>query len=266
MISFIIPAYNEELLLGRTLQALNVAVRALDEPFEIVVADDASTDRTAKIALEHGAQVVSVNHRQIAATRNAGARQANGEMLVFVDADTLVTEAVLRGAVSAMRAGAVGGGCRLRFDGRLPFYGRILEAVAVPIYGAFRLASGCFLFCKREAFLATGGFDETLFGAEETALSWALHRQGKFVILRDCVTTSGRKLRAYSAREILGLLARLALAGPKSVRQRDGLEIWYGERRMDPESPASLDASTLRDISCDSPRSTSKTCSTAPKR
>jgi hypothetical protein len=50
------------------------------------------------------------------------------------------------------------------------------------------------------------------------------------------VTTSGRKLRAYSAREILGLLTRLALGGPKSVRRREGLELWYGDRRPDPES------------------------------
>src|SRR5205085_11860053 len=68
-------------------------------------------------------------------------------------------------------------------------------------------------------------------GAEEVALSRALHRQGRFVVLREFVTTSGRKLRAYSAREVLGLMARLALAGPTSVRRREGLEIWYGQRR-----------------------------------
>jgi hypothetical protein len=86
------------------------------------------------------------------------------------------------------------------------------------------------------AFRAAGGFDERLFGAEEAALSRALRRQGRFVVLRECVTTSGRKLRAHSAREILGFLARLALAGPKGVQQRKGLEIWYGERRPDPSA------------------------------
>jgi hypothetical protein len=72
-------------------------------------------------------------------------------------------------------------------------------------------------------------------------MSRALHRQGRFVVLREYVTTSGRKLRAYSAREILGTLARLALAGPKSVRQRQGMELWYGERRADPESVTGLE-------------------------
>src|SRR5215813_13197634 len=130
MISFVIPAYNEEALLGRTLEAINAAARELGQPSEVVVADDASTDRTAAVARAHGARVVPVNYRQIAATRNAGARAATGDLLVFVDADTVVTRAAVRRAVGAMRAGAVGGGCGFRFDGPVPLYGRLLAAVA----------------------------------------------------------------------------------------------------------------------------------------
>ena len=74
MLSVIVPAYNEELLIGRTLRALRAAGGALGQPFEVIVVDDASTDRTAAIAAEHGARVLSVHNRQIAATRNAGAR------------------------------------------------------------------------------------------------------------------------------------------------------------------------------------------------
>jgi glycosyltransferase involved in cell wall biosynthesis len=236
VISFILPAYNEEQLLGRTLTALTAAARPLGQPFEIVVVDDASTDRTAAVARELGARVVPVAHRQIAATRNAGARAANGETFVFIDADTVVTGAAVAAAVEALRRGAVGGGCAFRFDGRLPLYGRLMAAVAVPLYRALGLASGCFLFCTRAAFHAAGGFDEGLFGAEEAAMSRALRRQGRFVVLREFVTTSGRKLRAHSGREVLAILARLALAGPRAVRRREGLDIWYGERRPDPES------------------------------
>jgi glycosyltransferase involved in cell wall biosynthesis len=246
VISFVIPAYNEEALLGRTLRAVIDAARALGEQFEVVVVDDASTDGTAAIARERGARVVPVNHRQIAATRNAGAREARGQMLIFVDADTEVTPAAVRAAVAAMRSGAVGGGCAFRFDGRLPLYGRLLEVMMVPLYRALRFASGCFLFCTREAFQATGGFDEGLFGAEEAAMSRALQRQGRFVVLGEYVTTSGRKLRAHSAREVLGLLARLAFTGPKCVRQRKGLELWYGERRKDPEFAAERGAAPDR--------------------
>ena len=237
-ISFIIPAYNEERLLAATLNAIDQAARALGEPVEVIVADDASTDRTAAIAHEHRVHLVSVKCRQIAATRNAGAMAANGEMLVFVDADTIVTAAAVRAAVAAMRGGAVGGGCAVRFDGHLPPYGRVLAAVVAPLYRAIRLASPCFLFCTREAFRMAGGFDETLFAAEEIAMSRALRRQGRFVILREAVTTSGRKLRAHSGREILGTLLRLALSGRKSVRRREGLDLWYGERRADPETDA----------------------------
>jgi glycosyltransferase involved in cell wall biosynthesis len=237
MISFIIPAYNEESLLGGTLRAVDAAARATGEPFEVIVVDDGSTDRTAEIARAHGARVVVVRHRQIAATRNAGARAAAGGMLVFVDADTRVTPSAVRGAVRAMREGAVGGGCAFRFDGRVPLYGRAMAAVGCPLYRALGLASGCFLFCTRAAFDAVGGFDEALFGGEEASMSRRLGRQGRFVVLRETVITSGRKLRAHSAREVLGLLVRLALAGPGAVRQREGLELWYGERRADPAGP-----------------------------
>ena len=162
----------------------------------------------------------------------------HGEMLVFLDADTIVNEPVITAAIRAMNEGAVGGGCAVRFDGRLPLYGQAFVAVTVPFYRVLRLASGCFLFCTREAFDAAGGFDEGLFAAEEGVMSRALRRHGRFVVLHEFVVTSGRKFRAYSAPEVLGLLARLALGGPGSVRRREGLEIWYGERRSDPESIA----------------------------
>ncbi len=234
-ISFIIPAYNEERLLGRTLSAIDEATRRLGEAIEVIVVDDASTDGTAAVAHAHGARVIPVRRRQIAATRNAGAREAAGEMLVFVDADTIVIEATVRAAIAAMRGGAVGGGSAFRLDGRLPRYGRVLLAVMVPLFRVVGLASGCFLFCTSEAFRAVGGFDERLFVAEEAVMSRALRRQGRFVILRESVTTSGRKLRTHSGREILGMLLRVVLAGPKALRRRDSLDIWYGERRVDPD-------------------------------
>lgn len=234
--SFIIPAHNEERLLGGTLAAIDLAARALGIRAEVIVVDDASTDRTAAIARDCGARVVSVDVRQIAAARNAGAKAATGTALVFVDADTIVTRDAVGAALAALRSGAVGGGCAFRFDGRVPLYGRVLTAVATPLYRLLRLASGCFLFCTRAAFDAAGGFDETLFAAEETAMSQALGRQGRFVVLREAVTTSGRKLRAYSGREVVGVMVRLALGGRDGVRRRDGLGIWYDERRADPGS------------------------------
>jgi glycosyltransferase involved in cell wall biosynthesis len=234
LISFIVPAYNEERLLGATLDALQVAGRAVGERYELVVVDDASTDRTALIAQRHGAVLVSVAHRQIAATRNSGAREAQGELFIFVDADTIVNEAVVRAAVEAWRDGAVGGGAAVAFDGAVPLYVRLLMPVLVRLFRAARLAAGCFLFCSRSAFVAVGGFDEAFYGAEELVMSRALRRRGKFVVLRQAVTTSGRKLRTHSGGEMLMVMGRLALRGPKAVKQRQGMELWYAERRDEP--------------------------------
>jgi glycosyltransferase involved in cell wall biosynthesis len=234
VVSFIIPAFNEERLLGRTLDAVHTAARAVGEPYEVVVVDDTSTDRTAEVAIAAEARVIRVDHRQISATRNAGARAASGEFLIFVDADTVVTPAVVRGAVNALAAGAAGGGAAVRFDDPVPLYARVLMVFCVGVFRQARLASGCFLFCTREALEAVGGFDESLYGSEEVTMSRALRRHGRFVILRDHVITSGRKVRAYGALELAAAMARLALRGPRSVRDRSKMDLWYGERRPDP--------------------------------
>src|SRR4029079_8077114 len=110
MISFIVPAHNEQASLGRTLEAIHEAARAVGQPYEVIVVDDASTDTTPEIAAQNNARVVSVNHRQIAATRNSGARSAQGEGLFFVDADTSIHVRALASALRAMDKGAAGGG------------------------------------------------------------------------------------------------------------------------------------------------------------
>lgn len=235
MISFVVPAYNEEALIGRTLEALNQAAEKVGEPYEVVVADDGSTDLTATIAEAHGARVIRINLRHIAATRNAGAREAQGDKLIFVDADTLVNDVVVRAAVDAMNRGAAGGGAAVRFDGHVPHYAELLQPMLVRAFRAAGLACGCFLFCTRVAFEATGGFDERLYASEEIAMSRALKRQGRFVVLRESVTTSGRKVRMYSGKEVLGLFAGFLFTGPKALKRREGLEVWYSGRREDPE-------------------------------
>ena len=238
MISFIVPAYNEEQCLAETLDAVHAAGLALGEAYEVVVADDGSTDRTAAVAVEKGALLVSVTHRQIAATRNSGARVARGDLLIFVDADTVVNAEVVRVAVQAMRQGAVGGGAGIRFDEPVPRFARLLLWVIVRIFRVTGVATGCFLFCTRAAFNAVGGFDEKYYGAEEIVMSRTLKRQGKFVILKQTVTTSARKLRTYSVRETMMFMARMALRGTKALKQRKGMEFWYAERRADPRHDA----------------------------
>lgn len=233
-VSFVVPAHNEDPLLAATLTAIHAAAKACAIEYEIVVSDDASTDRTAHVAAESGARVVSVQHRQIAATRNSGARASNGNILVFVDADTLINEGVLRAALDALAAGAIGGGASVSFDGEIPFYARLLTPWLTAMMRWMRLAAGCFVFCTRSAFDAAGGFDERLFGAEELALSVALKKLGRFVILREAVVTSGRKLRTYSGFEVLGIVVRGALSGGNMIKHRDQMHLWYAPRRADP--------------------------------
>jgi glycosyltransferase involved in cell wall biosynthesis len=246
MISFIVPAYNEERLIGQTLAAIHAAAGVTGSPYEIVVVDDASTDRTARIALDAGARLVSVHLRHIAATRNAGARAARGDVLVFVDADTIVSAEIVAAALDALQRGAVGGGAMMRFDGFIPWHGRMLAFIVMSTMRAGRLAAGCFLFCTRGAFEAAGGFDERLFATEEIALSRALQRQGPMTILRDSVETSGRKLRTHSGWEIARLIGALVGLGPRILRSRDRLEIWYGARRVDPHTRVSTETACER--------------------
>jgi len=229
VISFIIPAHNEEAYIGRTLAAVHAAAGDVGEQYEVIVANDASTDRTRESALAHGAKVLDVNRRHIAATRNAGARAAAGDILVFVDADTLVTGAALRAAVRALGRGAIGGSSCVHFDaGRLPVYAAVLERVLPVVQRAIGLPVGCFVFCSRRAYLAAGGFNEALYWGEELDFGRRLKRQGRFVILRAFVITSGRKVRSHSLCDLLRVGARLALSDPLSERRRKGLEYWYG--------------------------------------
>src|SRR5882672_9409195 len=110
MISFVVPAHNEQTCLPATLAAIHESACVVGQQYEIIVANDASTDATAEIAQQHNARVVAVNHRQIAATRNSGARAAKGERIFFVDADTIINPRTVAAALRAMDAGAVGGG------------------------------------------------------------------------------------------------------------------------------------------------------------
>lgn len=231
MISFIVPAHNEARVIAATLGALHAAARTLSMQYEIVVVDDASSDRTADIAAGLEARVVAVEHRHIAATRNAGARHASGVRLLFVDADTLIDAGVLRAAIDAMDGGAVGGGAAVRLLGPLAVHERIAVSCFVWLFRATRIAPGCFLFCTRSAFEGAGGFDERYYAGEDVAMSRALARQGRFVILRQAVHTSPRKLRTHSIAEHLRLLLRLAWRGRGMLRSRRDLDLWYGKRR-----------------------------------
>ncbi|HZR16870.1 MAG TPA: glycosyltransferase [Verrucomicrobiae bacterium] len=236
MISFIVPAHNEEAWVGRCVSAIRGGLESLAEPHEIIVVDDASSDATASTARQQGAQVIRVERRQIAAARNAGARRARGDILFFVDADTLVNPTAIQSALRSLRAGAVGGGCLPRFEGWLPWWWRLGLPVMERLCRCLNVfPSGACLFCTRVAFQASGGFDESYYAMEDCVFVRALKRQGRFAIPAETVITSGRKLRAHSFMSYSKLFMRLTLLGPRGVRSRRGLEFWYGPEREKPE-------------------------------
>ncbi|MFZ0916820.1 MAG: glycosyltransferase [Candidatus Udaeobacter sp.] len=231
MISFIVPAHNEELELPATLAAIRAAAVDLAQPYEIIVVDDASTDATSEIAMRASAKVVRVERRQIAAARNAGGQAAQGEYLFFVDADTRIKQTHITEAIAALNAGYVGGSARVAMDGFVPFWGRMLLRGFSSVYFGLNLGAGAFLFTTRHNFDAVGGFDEQYFAGEEVYFSLALKKLGGFKVLREPIVTSGRKLRMYPAKQFLGNFFGVIIGGPRAVRSRAKLRLWYDGKR-----------------------------------
>jgi glycosyltransferase involved in cell wall biosynthesis len=235
MLSFIIPAHNEELWIGECLTSIRTTMQALGESYEVIVVDDASTDGTRRTSEQMGARTIRVEHRKISAVRNAGARAASGEVFFFVDADTQTNERAVSAALAVLRAGAAGGGCLIELDGPTPFWARIILFFAVPAARLIRWACGCFLFCTREAYTATGGFSESLYAGEDLAFVQALKKVGRFVVLKPKVVSSGRKLNVVGPWEVLGLMLKIAIRGPR-YESKWVLDILYGRRAQDPKS------------------------------
>jgi glycosyltransferase involved in cell wall biosynthesis len=238
MISFIVPAYNEQMWIGTCLASIEASMAGIPEPYEVVVVDDASTDDTSSIAKQSGARVIHVEQRKISAVRNAGARAAGGDVLFFIDADTRANSAAVTAALDSLRQGAVGGGCVPRFDGPVPIWGRAV--IQTCVWGArlLRLVGGCFLFCTRNAFEATGGFSERLYAGEDIEFVRALKKIGPFVVPKPAVVTSGRKLAVVNPWQVVGLLMTIAVRGAHYERPWV-IDILYGGRAQESRQPGS---------------------------
>jgi glycosyltransferase involved in cell wall biosynthesis len=102
-ISVVVPAWNAERYLGEALDSLLAQTRV---PTEVLVIDDGSTDGTADVAEKRGPPVRCVRreHQGPAAARNAGIREARGELLAFLDADDLWLPAKLERQLEALSA------------------------------------------------------------------------------------------------------------------------------------------------------------------
>lgn len=238
--SIIIPAFNEERWLPATLKNLLSIMPDLPGEGEVIVVDNNSTDRTAEIAHRMGARVVSEAVNQISRARNAGARAAKGRFLIFIDADTIAPRALIENALRALRSGhALGGGSTLVMDRPLRWPGRLIISAWNRVSTLFQLAAGSFVYCRRDAFDAVGGFSEEVYAGEEIFLSAALKRWGarhgfKFRVLdSDPVVTSARKLDWFGEIRLLGA-ALLFLFFPAAIRSRALCGIWYQRPKPPP--------------------------------
>jgi len=233
--SIIIPAYNEAALLADTLASAKNAQSCLPNcTGEIIVVDNNSTDQTGQIAKSFGVKVVFEPVNQISRARNCGAKAASGRYLIFLDADTLLSAQLLSEAIKLLDTGKiVGGGTVLDCSNAEPMKIRRLVQLWNFISRFRKLAAGSFLFCRRQAWEELGGFDESVYVAEELIFSkrlkkWAKKHKMTFCILDIGVKTSFRKFYHFNYLTIVSSLA----FGLFVKKNKDKCRLWYERKSI----------------------------------
>ena len=180
LISIIVPAYNEEKYIGLTLgsikQAQHLLLNEKGIPAEIIVVDNDSTDSTVNIALSLEAEVIKEPTHNVAKVRNAGANRANGNILVFVDADVIVPPRLLCRIHEAMSdETCLGGAVDTNYQPAkfsVKVYLRMWRLI-----GKFTgMAQGATQFCRKDIYASLNGYDETLYMGEDVDFYWRLKR------------------------------------------------------------------------------------------
>lgn len=239
-VSIIVPAFNEEKLIGQSLakiKAATAAFSALGWESEVIVCDNNSTDCTAKMARTAGARVVFEPVNQISRARNRGAAAATGDWLIFVDADSFPSLELFADVGQAIQGGkCIGGGAAVVMD-RADSWGTLLVGGWNLLSRLKRWAAGSFVFCEASAFRRLNGFSQELYAAEEIEFSVRLKRLarsgGKQVVIlrRNPLLTSARKMHLYSFSEHLRLMLRTLIHGGRNLKKRSACALWYDGRR-----------------------------------
>jgi rSAM/selenodomain-associated transferase 2 len=223
-ISIIIPTLNEEEHLASTLAGLT------SEPgIEAIVVDGGSTDRTIQMAEGYGIRVLSAPAGR-ARQMNTGAAQANGDILLFLHADTRLPVGFadhIRTALS--KQGVVAGAFQLAIDG--PGIGlRIIEKLANLRSRWLGLPYGDqAMFLPKSLFQELGGFpDQPIM--EDFELARRLAKRGKIVILPLAVVTAARRWQRLGLLKTTLLNQAIVIAYLYGVSP-DRLARWYRQRQ-----------------------------------
>lgn len=207
--SVVIPAYNEAAYLEPTLRS----IREQDFPgnVELIVVDNNSSDDTSRIARRYADHVLHYAERQGAsAARQHGAEKARGKTLVFLDADTAMSPNLLSEAAKSLAAGYVGG-CAPIFVKDDSFGARWTEAVVNNWHRFIGPSFIPYIYCAREVFHRTGGWDLHITCAEEVRLQRRIREHGKLAWnLKAKTTTDARRYKAegYYLLALKGILAQ----------------------------------------------------------
>ena len=179
-LTIIVPAFNEEAYLVRTLDSVQTAAEELRArsgmDVDTIVVDNNSEDETAAVARIKGATVVHEPLQNIARARNTGARHAQGDVLVFLDADVVVPRTLLATIHATMSdPKCIGGGVDVDYRPRRRSVRLYLRAWRF-LGQRLGMVQGAAQFCRKGVFEQVGGYDENVWIGEDVDFHWGLKR------------------------------------------------------------------------------------------
>jgi len=209
MISVIIPAHNEQAYIRRTLDAVN---RQHYRNYEVIVVANGCSDRTIEIARDHCDNLLVVPEKGLSRARNLGAHAARGEILLFLDADTLLEWDALETLADQFTRRHSAGTLKGKPDSERLAYNVIYWIKNFQHRWSLHKGSSGVIFCWKDDFEAMGGFDESLEVMENSDLIGKLKTLGKYRYIDDTTaTTSMRRYEKYGVKNACKLWLKLWL-------------------------------------------------------